>query len=113
MSVVRYWAVFALGVSAGAAAALIYAPQTGEKTRKQLKRRLEDASEYDEQQRTDMGRINIASVMDTQAWFVKNKFSTANLPAERLVDHSYIDYAAQQLGPFVVENKSSTLKGCR
>ena len=46
MNVVRYWAVFALGVAAGAAAALIYAPQTGEKTRKQLKRHLEDASDY-------------------------------------------------------------------
>src|SRR5208282_798466 len=46
MSVVRYWAVFSLGVAAGAAAALIYAPQTGEKTRKQLKRHLEDASDY-------------------------------------------------------------------
>jgi gas vesicle protein len=40
MNAVRYWAVFSLGVAAGAAAALIYAPQTGEKTRKQ------DASDY-------------------------------------------------------------------
>jgi gas vesicle protein len=46
MNAVRYWAVFSLGVAAGAAAALIYAPQTGEKTRKQLKRHLEDASDY-------------------------------------------------------------------
>jgi gas vesicle protein len=46
MSVVRYWAVFFLGVAAGAAVALIYAPQTGEKTRKQLKRNLQDASDY-------------------------------------------------------------------
>jgi gas vesicle protein len=46
MSVVRYWAVFSLGVAAGAAAALIYAPQTGEKTRKQLKRNFEDATDY-------------------------------------------------------------------
>jgi gas vesicle protein len=46
MSAVRYWAVFSLGVAAGAAAALIYAPQTGEKTRKQLRRHLEDASDY-------------------------------------------------------------------
>ena len=46
MSVVRYWAVFSLGVAAGAAAALIYAPQTGEKTRKQLKRNLQDATDY-------------------------------------------------------------------
>jgi gas vesicle protein len=46
MNAVRYWAVFLLGVAAGAAAALIYAPQTGEKTRKQIKRHLEDASDY-------------------------------------------------------------------
>ena len=46
MNAVRYWAVFSLGVAAGAAAALIYAPQTGEKTRKQLRRHLEDASDY-------------------------------------------------------------------
>jgi gas vesicle protein len=46
MSVVRYWAVFSLGVAAGAAAALIYAPQTGEKTRKQLRRHIEDATDY-------------------------------------------------------------------
>ena len=46
MNAVRYWAVFSLGVAAGAAAALIYAPQTGEKTRKQLKRHIEDASDY-------------------------------------------------------------------
>ena len=46
MNVVRYWAVFSLGVAAGAAAALIYAPQTGEKTRKQLKRNFQDATDY-------------------------------------------------------------------
>ncbi len=46
MNAVRYWAVFSLGVAAGAAAALIYAPQTGEKTRKQLRRHLEDAGDY-------------------------------------------------------------------
>jgi gas vesicle protein len=46
MNVVRYWAVFSLGVAAGAAAALIYAPQTGEKTRKQIKRNLQDATDY-------------------------------------------------------------------
>jgi gas vesicle protein len=46
MNVVRYWAVFALGVAAGAAAALIYAPQTGAQTRKHLRRRMEDASDY-------------------------------------------------------------------
>jgi gas vesicle protein len=46
MNAVRFWAVFSLGVAAGAAAALIYAPQSGDKTRKQLKRNLQDATDY-------------------------------------------------------------------
>jgi gas vesicle protein len=46
MSAVRYWTVFSIGVAAGAAVALVYAPQTGIKTRRQLRRGLEDAGEY-------------------------------------------------------------------
>ena len=43
---IKFWAVFTVGVAAGAAVALIYAPQSGEKTRRQLRRGLEDASDY-------------------------------------------------------------------
>ena len=39
----EFWMALSLGALAGAIAALLYAPQTGEKTRKQLKRGLEDA----------------------------------------------------------------------
>ncbi len=46
MNTLKFWAVFAVGVAAGAAVALIYAPQTGAKTRRQIKRGLDDASEY-------------------------------------------------------------------
>jgi gas vesicle protein len=46
MNAVKFWAVFAVGVAAGAAVALIYAPQSGEKTRKQLRRGFEDAGDY-------------------------------------------------------------------
>ena len=46
MSIAKYWIAFGVGVSAGAAVALLYAPQTGEKTRKQLKRKLDDAGDY-------------------------------------------------------------------
>ncbi len=46
MNVLKFWAVFTVGVAAGAVVALIYAPQTGEKTRKQLKRKFEDAGDY-------------------------------------------------------------------
>jgi gas vesicle protein len=45
-SAIKFWAVFAVGVAAGASVALIYAPQSGEKTRRQLRRGLEDATDY-------------------------------------------------------------------
>ena len=56
MNALRFWAVFSLGVAAGAAAALIYAPQTGEKTRKQLKQNLQDASDYIKDTSGDLGK---------------------------------------------------------
>ncbi len=46
MNAVKVWAAFMVGVAAGAAVALLYAPQTGEKTRRQLRRNLEDAGDY-------------------------------------------------------------------
>ena len=58
-------------------------------------------------------RVNVASMLDMQDWYVANKFSTAKLPAERLLDMSYADDAVKQLGAFVPENKASTLEGCR
>ena len=38
--------VFSIGVANGAAIALAYAPRTGDKTRKQWKRKIGDTSEY-------------------------------------------------------------------
>ena len=58
-------------------------------------------------------RVNVASMLDMQDWYVANKFATGKLPAERLLDMSYADTAIKQLGPFQLENKSSTLEGCR
>lgn len=46
MSLFKYWIVFSVGVAAGAAVALAYAPRSGEKTRKQWKRKFEDTSDY-------------------------------------------------------------------
>lgn len=46
MNVAKFWAVFTIGVAAGAAVALLYAPQTGEKTRRQVRRKFEDAGDY-------------------------------------------------------------------
>jgi gas vesicle protein len=42
MSAKGIWIAFGLGVSAGAAVALLYAPQPGVKTRKQLRKNLTD-----------------------------------------------------------------------
>jgi len=46
MSAKGIWIAFGLGVSAGAAVALLYAPQPGVKTRRQLKKGLDDSVEY-------------------------------------------------------------------
>jgi gas vesicle protein len=53
MSAKQVWFAFGLGITAGAAVALLYAPQSGTRTRKQLKKSidegvdyLEDAAEY-------------------------------------------------------------------
>ena len=58
-------------------------------------------------------RVNVASMLDMQDWYVANKFSHAKFSAERLVDTSYAEHANQKLGPFVLENKDSKAEGCR
>src|SRR5262252_2591238 len=63
--------------------------------------------------RSPDGRINTASMLDMQDWFIKNGFARARFPAERLVDASYAEFAVHKLGPFVPANKDSKLEGCR
>ena len=41
----RFFTALGIGAAAGAAIALLYAPQEGAKTRRQLRRSMEDASE--------------------------------------------------------------------
>jgi NitT/TauT family transport system substrate-binding protein len=76
-------------------------------------RRPELLHKYPWPARSPYGRINTASMLDMQGWFIKNGFSRAKFPAERLVDASYADFAVQKLGPFVPANKDSKLDGCR
>jgi NitT/TauT family transport system substrate-binding protein len=80
---------------------------TGTETRPEL------LHKYPWPARSPNGAINIASLLDMQAWFVKNKMSNREFPAERLVDTSYVEYALHKLPPFVLENKDSKLAGCR
>jgi len=81
--------------------------RSGTETRREL------LTEYPWPARSPDGRVNVESMLDMQRWYTKNKFSTAQVPANRLVDTRYIDYAVQKLGPFVLENKASKLPGCR
>ncbi len=46
MSAKNCWFAFGIGVVAGATVALLYAPQSGIKTRKQLRKGVEDAGDY-------------------------------------------------------------------
>ena len=81
--------------------------RTGTETREEL------LYKYPWPARDPNGRINVDSMLDMQAWYKKNKFGSAQLPAERLADTSYAEYAVARLGPFVLENPDSKLAGCR
>jgi NitT/TauT family transport system substrate-binding protein len=63
--------------------------------------------------RNPAGRINIESLLDLQTFYMQAGLTTRRFPAERLVTSLYVDYAAQKLAPFVLENKDSKLAGCR
>jgi NitT/TauT family transport system substrate-binding protein len=63
--------------------------------------------------RSPNGKINTTSMLDINSWYVANKLSTQTFPPERLVNATFIEAAAKQLGPFQLENKDSKLAGCR
>jgi len=46
MSAKGIWVAFGIGVAAGTAVALLYAPQAGVKTRRQLRRSIDDGVDY-------------------------------------------------------------------
>ncbi len=81
--------------------------RTGTETREEL------LYKYPWPARNPSGHINVDSMLDMQAWYKRNKFGGTDLPADRLVDTSYADYAAAKLGPFALENQDSKLAGCR
>lgn len=89
------------------AALIDLAIRTGTETRAEL------LHKYPWPARSPNGTINVESMLDMQAWFLKSKMSNAEFPADRIVDKSYVDYALGKLPPFVLENKESKLAGCR
>lgn len=63
--------------------------------------------------RSPEGKINVASMLDINSWYVANKLSAQTFPADRLVNATFIEAANKTLGPFQLENKDSKLAGCR
>jgi NitT/TauT family transport system substrate-binding protein len=63
--------------------------------------------------RSPDGKINVASMLDINQWYVKNKLSGQEFPPDRVVNSSFIDKAVAKLGPFQLQNKDSKLPGCR
>jgi NitT/TauT family transport system substrate-binding protein len=81
--------------------------------RDKIEPRRETLEQLPWQSRDVNGKLNIASVLDVQDFYFNGKFIGQKLPIEKIVDHSYVDEAAKKLGPFELENKASTVKGCR
>src|SRR5262249_1046979 len=48
------------------------------------------------------GRVAVASMLDMQAWYVRNKFVGVPAPPTRVLDLSYIEAAIERLAPFAV-----------
>ena len=69
MDTFKLWIVFSVGVAAGATVALLVAPQTGVKTRKQIRRKLDDATNYMQDQVDDASEYvkSQASTLSDQA----------------------------------------------
>ena len=81
--------------------------RTGVESRREL------IDKYPWAARNPDGRVNVASMLDIQKFFVAEKLALKELPAERLLTSAYSDYAAARLGPFVLQNQDSKLAGCR
>ena len=67
----------------------------------------------DWQARDPNGTVNLASVASMQSFYKQEKIIDKEAPAGRLVDPSFAEAAAKELGKFDLLKKSSTLKGCR
>jgi len=87
MSAKNYWFAFGIGVSAGAAIALLYAPQTGAKTRKQLRKGAEEAGDY----------------LEDAANYLKDQAERLSKEAEKTIKRTrgHVEYAVDKAGDVV------------
>jgi gas vesicle protein len=87
MSAKNYWFAFGIGVTAGAAIALLYAPQTGAKTRKQLRKGAADAGDY----------------LEDAANYLKEQAERLSKEAEKTIKRTkgHMDYAVDKASDVV------------
>ena len=67
----------------------------------------------DWQARSPDGALNLDSVDSVQTFFKQEAIIDKTAPRERLIDASFAQAAAKELGPFALANPSSELEGCR
>ena len=67
----------------------------------------------DWQGRSPDGALNLDSVDSVQTFFKQEAIIDKTAPRERLIDASFAQAAAKELGPFALANPSSELEGCR
>ena len=48
----------------------------------------------------DSGRVNVASLRETQSWYIQRGEQTAEVDFDRVVDTRLIDYAVSRLGRY-------------
>jgi NitT/TauT family transport system substrate-binding protein len=63
--------------------------------------------------RNPNGQLNPDSLLDMQSYYVKAGVTQKEFPRERLLLRAPLEHAQKVLGPFELQNKASTLKGCR
>jgi NitT/TauT family transport system substrate-binding protein len=65
------------------------------------------------QARSPNGEFNLASLDSLQNFYQREGIIEKTAPRDKLVDASFAQAAAKELGPFELANKASPLKGCR
>ena len=63
--------------------------------------------------RNPNGKINVASMLDMQDWYVKNNLTRRSFRPSGSSTTATSTTPTQKLGPFELENKDSKLAGCR
>ena len=99
MNTFKFWLVFSVGVASGAAVALLCAPQAGIKTRKQLGRKLDNASDYLKDQVEDAGD------------YIKDQASTLSDQASKAYKQGKAK--ASDVSSDLVDNLQSTVKSVK